>query len=77
MYSTTRVQYLYISCYLSVNKPVLSYLLLRLLPQIFERLNNKKSRERGRKILQALLQNFDTMMPGTFLDSIVKFFANE
>jgi hypothetical protein len=77
MYSTTRVQYLYISCYLSVNKPVLSYLLLRLLPHILERLNNKKSRELGRKILQALLQNFDTMMPGTFLDSIVKFFANE
>jgi hypothetical protein len=33
MYSTTCVQYLYISCYLSDNKPVLSYLLLRLLPQ--------------------------------------------
>ncbi len=33
-YSTTFVQYLYISCYLSDNKPVLSYPLLRLLPQI-------------------------------------------
>jgi hypothetical protein len=31
--STTLVQYLYISCYLSDNKPVLSYLLLCLLPQ--------------------------------------------
>ncbi len=33
IYSTNCVQYLYISCYLSDNKPVLSYLLLRLLPQ--------------------------------------------
>jgi hypothetical protein len=33
VYSTTFVQYLYISCYLSDNKPVLSYLLSRLLPQ--------------------------------------------
>ncbi len=33
MYSTTCVQYLYISCYLSDNKPVLLYLLLCLLPQ--------------------------------------------
>jgi hypothetical protein len=33
VYSTTFVQCLYISCYLSENKPVLSYLLLRLLPQ--------------------------------------------
>ncbi len=33
VYSTTFVQYLYISCYLSDNKPVLLYLLLRLLPQ--------------------------------------------
>ncbi len=33
MYSTSFVQYLYISCYLSDNKPVLSYLLSRLLPQ--------------------------------------------
>jgi hypothetical protein len=33
VYFTTFVQYLYISCYLSDNKPVLSYLLLRLLPQ--------------------------------------------
>jgi hypothetical protein len=32
-YSTTLVQYLYISCYVTVNKPVLLYLLLRLLPQ--------------------------------------------
>ncbi len=32
-YSTTFVQYLYISCYLSDNKPVLSYLSSRLLPQ--------------------------------------------
>ncbi len=32
VYSTTLVQYLYISCFLSDNKPVLSYLLLRLLP---------------------------------------------
>jgi hypothetical protein len=32
VYSTTLVQYLYISCYLSDNKPVLSYLLSRLLP---------------------------------------------
>jgi hypothetical protein len=31
---TVHVQCLYISCYLSVNKPVLSYLLSRLLPQI-------------------------------------------
>jgi hypothetical protein len=35
MYSTTCVQYLYISCYLSDNKPVLSYLLLCLLPVQF------------------------------------------
>jgi hypothetical protein len=33
VYSTTLVQYLYISCYLFSNKPVLLYLLLRLLPQ--------------------------------------------
>jgi hypothetical protein len=33
MYFTTCVQYLYISCYLSDNKPVLSYLSLCLLPQ--------------------------------------------
>ncbi len=33
VYSTTLVQSLYISCYLSDNKPVLSYLLSRLLPQ--------------------------------------------
>ncbi len=33
VYFTTCVQYLYISCYLSDNKPVLSYLLLFLLPQ--------------------------------------------
>ncbi len=33
MYSTTLVQYLYISGYLPDNKPVLSYLLLCLLPQ--------------------------------------------
>jgi hypothetical protein len=33
VYSTTFVQYLYISCYLSENKPVLSYLLMCLLPQ--------------------------------------------
>jgi hypothetical protein len=33
VYSTTLVQYLHISCYLSDNKPVLSYLLSRLLPQ--------------------------------------------
>jgi hypothetical protein len=33
VYSTILVQYLYISCYLSDNKPVLSYLLSRLLPQ--------------------------------------------
>jgi hypothetical protein len=33
MYFTTFVQYLYRSCYLSDNKPVLLYLLLRLLPQ--------------------------------------------
>jgi hypothetical protein len=32
VYSTTLVQYLYISCYLSDNEPVLSYLLSRLLP---------------------------------------------
>ncbi len=32
VYSSTCVQYLYISCYLSDNKPVLSYLLVRLLP---------------------------------------------
>ncbi len=33
VYSTTLVQSLYISCYLSDNKPVLSYLFSRLLPQ--------------------------------------------
>jgi hypothetical protein len=33
VYSTTCVQYLYTSCYISDNKPVLSYLLLCLLPQ--------------------------------------------
>jgi hypothetical protein len=33
VYSTTLVQCLYISCYLSSNKPVLLYPLLRLLPQ--------------------------------------------
>jgi hypothetical protein len=33
VYSTTFVQYLYISCYLSDNKPVLSYLSSCLLPQ--------------------------------------------
>ncbi len=33
VYSITLVQYLYISCYLSDNKPVLSYLLSHLLPQ--------------------------------------------
>jgi hypothetical protein len=33
VYSTTLVQYLYINCYLFSNKSVLSYLLLRLLPQ--------------------------------------------
>ncbi len=32
-YSSNPVQYLYISCYVTANKPVLSYLLLRLLPQ--------------------------------------------
>jgi hypothetical protein len=35
VYSTTCVQYLYISRYLSDNKPVLSYLLLCLLPQCY------------------------------------------
>jgi hypothetical protein len=34
VYSTTCVQYLYISCYLSDNKPLLSYLLLCLLPHV-------------------------------------------
>jgi hypothetical protein len=33
VYSTTLVQYLYISCYVTVNKLVLSYLSLCLLPQ--------------------------------------------
>jgi hypothetical protein len=33
VYSTTFVQCLYLSCYLSESKPVLSYLLLHLLPQ--------------------------------------------
>jgi hypothetical protein len=33
VYSTTFVQYLYISCYLTDNKPVLSYHLLGLRPQ--------------------------------------------
>jgi hypothetical protein len=35
VYSSNPVQYLYISCncYVTANKPVLSYLLLRLLPQ--------------------------------------------
>ncbi len=37
VYSTTFLQYLYISCYLSDNKPVLSYLLLGLLPQWWPR----------------------------------------
>jgi hypothetical protein len=37
VYSTTFVQYLYISCYLSENKPVLSYLLLHLLPRWWPR----------------------------------------
>jgi hypothetical protein len=37
----------------------------------------KKYIEHGRKILQALVQDFDTMMPGTFLDSIIKFFATD
>jgi hypothetical protein len=32
-YSSQPVQYLYISCYVTVNNPVLSYLLSRLLPQ--------------------------------------------
>jgi hypothetical protein len=27
--------------------------------------------------LQALVQDFDTMMPRTYLDSIVKFFVND
>jgi hypothetical protein len=27
--------------------------------------------------LQALVQDYDTMMPSTFLDSIVKFFAKD
>jgi hypothetical protein len=27
--------------------------------------------------LQGLVQDLDTMMPGTFLDSIIKFFAND
>jgi hypothetical protein len=34
VYSITLVQYLYMSCYISVNKPVLSYLLSRLLPHL-------------------------------------------
>jgi hypothetical protein len=33
VYSSNPVLHLYISCYLTVNKPVLSYLLLCLLPQ--------------------------------------------
>ncbi len=33
MYSSNPVQFLCISCYVTVNKPVLSYLLLRPLPQ--------------------------------------------
>jgi hypothetical protein len=33
LYNCTIVQYLYISCYVFSNKPVLSYLLLHLLPQ--------------------------------------------
>ncbi len=37
VYSTTCVQYLYISCYLLDNKPVLSYLLWYLLPQWWPR----------------------------------------
>jgi hypothetical protein len=36
-----------------------------------------KSIEHGSKILQALVQDFDTMMAGTFLYSIVKFLAND
>ncbi len=40
-----------------------------------------KSRElssvQRRLDLQALVQGFDSMMPATFLDSIVKFFAND
>jgi hypothetical protein len=42
MYSTTCVQYLYISCYLSGNKPVLSYLKLCLLPQYKERTAHRR-----------------------------------
>ncbi len=34
VYPINPVQYLYISCYVTANKPVLSYLLLRLLPQV-------------------------------------------
>ncbi len=37
VYSTTFVQCLFRTCYLSENKPVLSYLLLRLLPQWWSR----------------------------------------
>jgi hypothetical protein len=41
VYPTTCVQYLYISCYLSDNKPVLSCLLSCLLPQMLEFLKHK------------------------------------
>jgi hypothetical protein len=37
MYSNNPVLHLYINCYVTVNKPVLSYLLLRLLPQWWPR----------------------------------------
>jgi hypothetical protein len=45
VYSTTFVQYLYISCYLSENKSVLLYLLLRLLPQCQYRIRQVKQME--------------------------------
>jgi hypothetical protein len=35
VYSSNPVLHLYISCYVTLNKPVLSYLLLRLLPQYY------------------------------------------
>jgi hypothetical protein len=53
-YSITLVQYLYISCYLSVNKPVLSYLSSRLLPQYRQKNAWAKNRTISFKIVQWL-----------------------
>jgi hypothetical protein len=76
MYSTTYVQYLFISCYLSDNKPVLSYLLLHLLPQYlyFKETMNHKLRVKSYK-LKAMryepsykLQAMSYALPATSFD---------